>query len=448
LIHINQKSNLITNKISFVIILLFPLFYIIGSAVLNFGVVILSLMFLASLNKNQLKILINDNLFKVFLIFFIYLILSNLMFTYNEYSLIKSIFYIKFLFFPFAIYFFLKNFSKKQKKIYNYFNISLVFFVSLDAIVQYYYGQNLLGYISPMGDRLSGVFNQEMVIGSFLYLVGIINCILFIEDLDKNNKSKIILSILFSLIAFVVIFSGERASLLMLIMFIILNIIFNEHLRKKFILIFVTFVLFFYLFINFSDNLKYRYWDHLYILTNLEKVELIDETYVITSKINKLDAIEKKYDIDLSNLKQILFKFKDTQWGSHWITAYKIFEDNPYFGAGFRSFRFECSNEKYNSINSLNKMFRCSTHPHNIFLEIISETGILGLTLFMLIIFFSFFKFYKHGSRNFHAYILFTIIITIIFPLKPSGALFSSWYGSILWYLFGIFFYKAKLLKI
>jgi hypothetical protein len=98
LIHINQKSNLITNKISFVIILLFPLFYIIGSAVLNFGVVILSLMFLASLNKNQLKILINDNLFKVFLIFFIYLILSNLMFTYNEYSLKKSIFYIKFLF--------------------------------------------------------------------------------------------------------------------------------------------------------------------------------------------------------------------------------------------------------------------------------------------------------------------------------------------------------------
>ena len=186
MIHINQKSNLITNKISFVIILLFPLFYIIGSAVLNFGVVILSLMFLASLNKNQLKILINDNLFKVFLIFFIYLILSNLIFSYNEYSLKKSIFYIKFLFFPFAIYFFLENFSEKQKKIYHYFNISLVFFVSLDAIIQYYYGQNLLGYISPMGDRLSGVFNQEMVIGSFLYLVGIINCILFIEGLGSK----------------------------------------------------------------------------------------------------------------------------------------------------------------------------------------------------------------------------------------------------------------------
>lgn len=442
----SQKFNLITNKISFIVILLFPLLYILGSGALNFGIVFLSLMFLSILGKKKFKILLNNNLFRVFLIFFVYLILSNLIFAHNNYSIQKSVFYTKFLFFPFAICFFLENFSEKQKKFFYYFNISLFFFISFDAIVQYFLGQNFFGFKPPMADRLSGVFNQELIIGSFLYFIGIINCILFLENLDKN-KSKIILSILFFLMVFVIIFSGERVTILMFIMFIIFNILLNEYLRKKFALAFVIFILFFYLLINLSENLKYRYWDHLYILTNLEKVELVDGTYETISKISKSDAIEAKYKINLSNFKKILRGFKDTQWGSHWMTAYKIFENNLYFGAGFRSFRFECANEKYDGIETINRQNRCSTHPHNIFLEISSETGIFGLTFFILIIFFSFFKFYKHGSRNLHSYILLTIIISIIFPIKPSGALFSSWYGSILWYLFGVFFYKSKLLK-
>ncbi len=442
----SQKFNLITNKISFIVILLFPFLYILGSGALNFGIVFLSLMFLSILGKKKFKILLNNNLFRVFLIFFVYLVFSNLILGYNNYSIQKSIFYIKFLFFPFAICFFLEKFSGKQKKIFYYFNIFLFFFICLDAIVQYFLGQNFFGFKSPMADRLSGVFNQELVIGSFLYFIGIINCILFLENLDQN-KSKIILSILFSLMIFVIIFSGERAIILMFIMFIIFNIFLNNYLRKKFAIVFVFFVLFFYLLINLSENLKYRYWDHLYILTNLETVEFVDDSYEATSKISKSDAIEKKYKINLNNFKKILNGFNDTQWGSHWITAYKMFENNLYFGTGFRSFRFECANEKYDGIESIHRNNRCSTHPHNIFLEITSETGIFGLTFFILIILFSFFKFYKHGSRNLQSYILLTIIITIIFPIKPSGALFSSWYGSIMWYLFGLFFYKAKLLK-
>lgn len=443
---LNQKINLITNKISFVVILFFPLLYIIGAAALNSAIVILSLFFLVSLNKSQLKKLLTNNIFRIFLIFFLYLVITNLIINYNNYSLIKSLYYLKFLFFPFAIYFFLNNFNDTQKKIYYYFNILLILFVGFDALIQYFYGQNLFGFKSPMDDRLSGVFNQELVVGSFLYLIGVPACILFMNYEKLNFINKTLIFSLAILTIFVIIFSGERANLIMFFLFILLNIIFNESIRKKLIIFFLVFILSFLILINFSKDLKYRYWDHLYILTNLEQVVIVDEnTITSSSKVSKSDAIDQNYRINLENLNKILISFKNTQWGSHWITAYNIFEDNPYLGSGFRSFRFECSNEKYSLIDSNSYHQRCSTHPHNIFFEILSETGIIGLFLFILIICNVFYNFYKKGLKNVHTYILLTIIITIVFPIKPSGALLSSWYGSILWYLFGIFFYKGKL---
>jgi len=34
---------------------------------------------------------------------------------------------------------------------------------------------------------------------------------------------------------------------------------------------------------------------------------------------------------------------------------------------------------------------------------------------------------------------LISFITALLFPLKPSGAIFSSWYGSFFWFSLGIF---------
>ena len=42
--------------------------------------------------------------------------------------------------------------------------------------------------------------------------------------------------------------------------------------------------------------------------------------------------------------------------------------------------------DKYSSIDSKKAEHRCTTHPHNIILEILSEQGILGIILFSSIL--------------------------------------------------------------
>jgi hypothetical protein len=39
------------------------------------------------------------------------------------------------------------------------------------------------------------------------------------------------------------------------------------------------------------------------------------------------------------------------------------------------------------------------------------------------------------------------LILALIFPFKPTGAIFSSWYGSILWYLIGYYYFSLKYLE-
>ena len=53
-------------------------------------------------------------------------------------------------------------------------------------------------------------------------------------------------------------------------------------------------------------------------------------------------------------------------------SAYKMFTNNVFVGVGPNMFRFECNNSKYYEPNG------CSTHPHNTYLQLLAETGIIG----------------------------------------------------------------------
>ena len=62
---------------------------------------------------------------------------------------------------------------------------------------------------------------------------------------------------------------------------------------------------------------------------------------------------------------------------SHYNTAYNIFLDNKFFGIGNKMFRIVCKDQKYKT----NK-HGCSTHPHNYYIQVLSENGLIGLVLF------------------------------------------------------------------
>ena len=67
---------------------------------------------------------------------------------------------------------------------------------------------------------------------------------------------------------------------------------------------------------------------------------------------------------------------------NHFQTAYSMFKSKPIIGHGVKIFRFECKNHVEDK-----KMipYGCSTHPHNTYLQLLAETGVIGfLTVFFV----------------------------------------------------------------
>ena len=124
------------------------------------------------------------------------------------------------------------------------------------------------------------------------------------------------------------------------------------------------------------------------------------------------------------------------------LTAFDTWKQNKIFGNGIKSFRIDCHklallgpeiNLQSDAIKH-KKNFLCSNHPHNYYLEILTETGIVGIFVtFMIALLFVVFilknlKLFK--ENNIENVILFAATISLIlavFPLKSTGSIFSTY---------------------
>ena len=111
-------------------------------------------------------------------------------------------------------------------------------------------------------------------------------------------------------------------------------------------------------------------------------------------------------------------------------TFYETWKINKYIGGGIKSFRYYCHVRQ--NINKDSK-FVCNMHPHNYYLEILTETGLIGFIIIAIIFFISlylsFFKKYisksKLSSNNVIIPFIFLFFVEI-FPLKSTGSFFTT----------------------
>lgn len=130
--------------------------------------------------------------------------------------------------------------------------------------------------------------------------------------------------------------------------------------------------------------------------------------------------------------------FLDSGWGSHFYTAYLIWKDHLFFGSGIKSYRSLCiNNEKYRNFPSLNGNF-CVTHPHNFFLEILSELGLVGIILFYLLLFFISYRIIKSNLVLKNKLLILCLIILLFQPFQTSGRIFSNNESMFLFYYLAI----------
>ena len=115
--------------------------------------------------------------------------------------------------------------------------------------------------------------------------------------------------------------------------------------------------------------------------------------------------------------------------------------ERPFLGSGVKSFSYRCNILKINS----NKNLTCSTHPHNIYLEILINQGIIGFILFLLFIIILIKKNYVEiilskitENDQLQVIFFFSILIAELVPIRSYGSIFQTVNGSIFWFFLAI----------
>ena len=117
---------------------------------------------------------------------------------------------------------------------------------------------------------------------------------------------------------------------------------------------------------------------------------------------------------------------------THYSTAYRMFLDKPIFGHGIKMFRYLCKDYEYKPkkfiIDPFNNQtassYGCSTHPHNTYMQILAETGLIGLLFLLSLLIYLLTKIINMIKNNNVFIPENTLLIGIfvnIWPIIPTG---------------------------
>ena len=391
-----QKTFLQFVKENFFIILvgLYPAALVAGTAVSEMINLILIISFLSNCYIHKNWSWVKDRIFLWLLIIYFYLVANSLFSNYPEQSYERAIGFIRFPILIFAISFVFKAKKNSEKIIFGMWFAILAFLI-FDLYYEVIFDHNLVGYQSPWNDRLSGMMFEELKIAHLL--IGFsLPTLFFIFENDKNTKKFIISIIVFFII---LILTGERANTL-----------------KGLFIIFLSFLLY-----------KNKFFQ-------IKKVYLFFFLIIFSVLIYSKPNIHQRYYLEISNAwknsnSSVFNLVKNSNYGPHYQVAWSIFQNYPIFGSGLKTFRIECRKKAYSEYSG------CTTHPHQIYLEFLSEIGLIGFVLFVSFFVYILYRTKKYLLKNKNGAVLCSAlyVFALNIPILPSGSFFTSFGATIFW---------------
>ena len=417
----SNRSVLFNNYFSCLLALL-PVSFIAGNLIINLNILILIISALVLFGK-EIFLFRYYLLDKILISFFFLILITGF---YNDlsigidhrdfsdirgyfYTTIKSILFFKYL----LMYLIIKFLIEKEILNIKYFFISSAFasiFVCCDIIFQFVSGRDIFGFEADMSTRrLGGPFGDELIAGSYIQrfsLFAFFSLPLFFKN-TLNKFSYFLIPILLIIFLTGLILSGNRMPLILFLFVLSLIVTFQKQTRK-FILPFLLLIsLVLFLSFKFNENVKNNF-------INFSK------------QISSMTKVLKSFSSDQKNTSQM----ESFKYYKEFQSFYGPWSSNKFIGGGIKNFRYYCHNKDY-KINQTG--FVCNMHPHNYYLEILTETGLIGFLIisivFLQALYYSFFKKYFTNSNiqidNLIIPFIFLFIVEI-FPIKSTGSFFTT----------------------
>ena len=433
-----------TKSLNF-LVFLFPLSFILGNFFINTLIVLISCLGIIHYKK-ELFIFDKKNPVILIIFFFIILILSTTFeFLSGESNsqIIKSITFLRYLFLLLVLRCMIIKSDLNLKKV---LIISLIFssFVASDVIFQFIVGYNIFGFktydIFP-----TSVFINEPIAGGYILKFFILGFFALPLIFNKNKFKLTSFSFIYVATCFLgTLFSSNRMPTILFGFLLILLIFF--FLMKKFdikkaILTFAL-VLFAVVLANKIPTIKQRYDSFLGAIQIFSYFK--DEFKKDYPELEKYKNIGKPFHTieELKDKREYYTHYPF--WSGHgiiYMTSIDLIKDNLWLGNGIKSFRYKCREVFYKP----NRV--CQNHPHHFYLEILNDTGLVGLLLFLggglILVYKSLKKFIKKDKKTKEVYkltfyaCLFALLIDF-FPLRSQGSFFSITSASYVFFLIGI----------
>src|SRR3569832_1038199 len=276
----------------------------------------------------------------------------------------------------------------------------VVTFVAADVWLQYATGTDLFGHQRPSDERLSGPFDGlragifiaklmfPVVLGAFLWQAW------------QRPAKKLLLVALTALMVGAVFVSGERMALLLSLAGLALVVLLQRGAARRL----------------------------------LGAVMVCAVMSVVVLALADPRMLQRHVAQTAATAESL----RDSPYGQIWHSALHLAGERPLVGVGMKNFRIACEDPVLGLPASMT--LRCATHPHNLYLEWLTEAGVPGLAGFLMLVAVwlrQIWQGYRAVPLNLW---LFGPLVTLalhLWPLGPSGSFVSSWFGAIFWLCLG-----------
>ena len=383
------------------LISILPISIVVGPSISLLNVLLIAIFFLINFKSSEIKIQ-NKYLIYLLISLYVYLIFNSFISIDYKEGIYRNLGFIRFIILFIVINFFFKI-SKNENKFLNFWS-AIILIVVFDSFVEFSFGKNLLGYGDDIYvDRIVSFFKDEPIVGA--YLLGfnfVIIGYLFERFYKENLKLKLALFLILFILVGCILITGERSNGIKAIIGLTIFLFLNNKISAKIkILIFLFSLVFTGLVITNSSYLKVRYGQQLFsILLNDEQREKFFDGGSIYLRLYK--------------------------------SGYAVFKDYPLFGVGNKNYRVITTK---NIETKINDDYLLNTHPHQIYIELLSEHGLVGTIILLSIFFYLIFKNLKIIiiSRNSIQLGCFTYLVINFLPILPSGSFFNDFSSTLFW---------------